>query len=300
MADRARTLQIWIALLAAPALLAAIYPLQSRIDAQIEPGQQREQDLLLQSGPLLKKISLGYDALLADIYWTRAVQYYGRGLADRDAQFELLAPLVDMTVTLDPQLIVAYRAGAIFLAEPPPAGPGVPDQAVNLVRRGIAANPDEFALWADLGFLYYWHFKDYPHAAEAYLEGSKNPRAPSWMKLMAMRIAEQGGSRQTSRFLWTKIYESTRDLGIREKALEHLRALKAEEDADNLEKVATEFYRRFGRFPASLEDLVAAGILSGFPVDPAGYPYVFGAGGKVLLNPSSPIHSDSLRPAAPR
>ncbi len=94
--------------------------------------------------------------------------------------------------------------------------------------------------------------------------------------------------------------ESTKDPGVRQKALEHLSAPKAEEDADNLEKVATEFYRRFGRFPASLEDLVATGILPGFPVDPAGYPYVFGAGGKVLLNPSSPIHSDSLRPTTPR
>jgi tetratricopeptide (TPR) repeat protein len=258
MADRARTLQTAIALVAAPILLAAIYPLQARIDAQMQPVQQERKALLLQSGPLLKRLSLRYDALLADIYWTRAVQYYGRGLADRDVHFELLAPLVNMTVTLDPHLIVAYRAGAIFLAEPPPAGPGLPDQAVNLVRRGIAANPDEFALWADLGFLYYWHFKDYPHAAEAYLEGSKNPRAPSWMRLMATRIAEQGGSRQTSRFLWTKIYESTKDPGVRQKALEHLRTLKVEEDADNLEKAATEFYRRFGRFPASLEDLVAA------------------------------------------
>ena len=26
----------------------------------------------------IKRLSLGYDGLLADIYWTRAVQYFGR------------------------------------------------------------------------------------------------------------------------------------------------------------------------------------------------------------------------------
>lgn len=59
--------------------------------------------------------------------------------------------------------------------------------------------------------------------------------ASAWMKLMAVRIAQQGGARQTSHFLWTTIYESTRDPEIRKKALEHLRALKAEEEEENLE-----------------------------------------------------------------
>lgn len=300
MAHRARSLQVWIALLGTPVLFAAIYPIQARIDKQMLPVQQQQQELLLQSGPLLKKLSLGYDSLLADIYWTRAVQYYGRKLADRDPHFELLDPLLNVATTLDPRLIIAYRAGAIFLSEPPPAGAGRPDQAMNLLRRGIAANPDDPALWADLGFLYYWHFKDYAHAAQAYLEGSKNPQAPYWMKLMAIRIAEQGGSRETSRFLWTQIYESTRDPEVRKKAFDHLRTLKAEEDVEQLEKLVAEFNRRSGHSPASLQDLVAAGMLAGVPVDPAGYPYFVGRGGKVLLNPFSPIHSDNLKSAPPQ
>lgn len=300
MADRARRLQVWIALLGIPAVFAAIYPIQARIDEQMQAVRLQQQELLLQSGPLLKKLSLGYDSLLADIYWTRAVQYYGRKLADHDPHFELLDPLLNVTTTLDPHLIVAYRASAIFLSEPPPAGAGRPDQAVDLVRRGIAANPDDFALWADLGFLYYWHFKDYPHAAQAYLDGSKNRQAPDWMKLMAVRIAERGGSRETSHFLWTQIYESTTDPEVRRKALDHVRTLKAEEDAEQLEKLVAEFNRRSGHFPASLRDLVAAGMLPGVPVDPAGYPYAVGPSGKVLLDPSSPIHSENLKLARPQ
>src|SRR5215470_2378332 len=70
------------------------------------------QEVLYFSSPkVLKRMSLGYDGLLADIYWTRAVQYFGRGLALSSARFDLLAPLLEITTTLDPQLLVAYEFG---------------------------------------------------------------------------------------------------------------------------------------------------------------------------------------------
>ena len=51
-------------------------------------------------------------------------------------EYELLYPLLDLTTTLDPYFTIAYRFGAIFLSEAPPGGPGRPDQAIALLRRG--------------------------------------------------------------------------------------------------------------------------------------------------------------------
>ena len=36
-----------------------------------------EEVLYLPSGKTVKRLSLGYSSLLANIYWTRAVQYFG-------------------------------------------------------------------------------------------------------------------------------------------------------------------------------------------------------------------------------
>ena len=234
-------------------------------------------------------MSLGYDSLLADIYWTRAVQYYGSRVGTEGARFELLWPLLDVATTLDPKLIVAYRFGAIFLSEPSPAGAGRTDLAIELVKRGIAANPDEWHLNADLGFLYYWRLRDYPNAAAAYLEGSKDPGAPFWLKMMAARISEKGGSLETSRLIWSQIYESSQDKTVRDKAMEMLRGLRAQEDEAQLDELAQEYQKRFGHFPASASEMRDARLLRGNPVDPAGYPYVFGADGKSSLDPQSPI-----------
>lgn len=300
MSARRRTRETRVVLLAMVVVLGALYPLQVRIDAASGPVQREKDELVFRSGALLKKLSLGYDSLLADIYWTRAVQYYGGKLAARDSNLELLAPLLDLTTTLDPQLLVAYKFGGIFLAEPSPVGLGRPDLAVDLVHRGIAANPDEWSLWANLGFIYYWYARDYSKASEAYLEGSKHPQAQEWMKGMAAKITEEGGSRETSRFLWAQIYDSSQDPKLRKNALAHLQSLKAEEDAEHLEQLTAEFNRRFGHFPESFRELIAAGMLRGVPVDPAGYPYVLGPGGKIRLSPASPVRSEILKPVIPR
>jgi len=284
-----RTHLRWTALVAVPLLFAAIASLQTRIDPAMDSFAPQNDDLLLRSPSAIKKMSLGYDSLLADIYWTRAVQYYGARFATKGATFPLLWPLLEITTTLDPHLIIAYRFGAFFLAESGTGGPGRPDLAVELVRRGIASNPDEWRLNMDLGFLYYWRLRDYQSSASAFLYGSKKPNAPPWMEVMAARVAQKGGSLETARMIWSEIYESNKDPKIRERALDTLRGLKALEDEIELNQLAEEYQKRFRHHPASPTELRSAGLLQGLPVDPAGYPYVFGPDGKAALDPTSPV-----------
>jgi hypothetical protein len=260
-----------------------------QIDAKTRTVEQQKEELLLRSPSAVKRMSLGYNALLADIYWTRAVQYYGNRVGTPDATFELLWPLLDIATTLDPKLVIAYRFGAIFLSEPGPAGAGRSDLAIELVKRGIAENPDQWNLNSDLGFLYYWRLQDFQSSAAAYLEGSKNPKAPSWLKMMAARVAEKGGSLETSAMIWSELRNSTQDPIVRERATQMLRGLKAQEDEMHLDDLADQYKKRSAHYPASTGELRDAGLTNGIPVDPDGYPYVFGPDGKSRLNPQSTI-----------
>lgn len=280
---------MWIAAACAPLLFLCVAVLQAGIDARTRRTMQETDELLLSSPSAVQKISLGYDSLLADIYWTRVVQYYGSRVGTDNPNFDLLWPLLNITTTLDPKLIVAYRFGAIFLSEAGRAGAGRIDLAVKLVKRGIAANPDQWVLGADLGFLYYWRMKDYLDSAATYLEASKKPGAPLWLKVMAARVAQKGGSLETSRMIWSQLYESTQDPMVRKKALEILRGLKAQEDEAQLDELAAEYQKRFGRFPTSMTELRDAGLVGGVPVDPDGYPYMFGPNGKSQLNRESSV-----------
>ncbi|HTU33959.1 MAG TPA: hypothetical protein VMF66_09170 [Candidatus Acidoferrum sp.] len=282
----ARRFPVWKSLIAIVVLFGAIAVLQIRIDLESRSEARQEQELLVTSGPVLKKLSLGYAPLLADIYWTRAVQYYGSHLTNPD--LDVLAPLLNIAVTLDPHLIVAYRFGAVFLS----AWKSGTDLAINLVKRGIAANPNEWRLDQDLGFLYYWRVKDYKSAAQAYMAGANMPGAPSLLlRLYAAGMAKKGGSLEMSEMIFAGLYRSTQDKHIKQFALEQLQSLKAQDDEIHLDELIQRYRNLYGRNPGSISDLVAAKMIRGVPLDPEGYPYVLGPDGKSRLDPRSPIQS---------
>jgi hypothetical protein len=291
---RSQTRPLWTAIVAIPLLFAALAALQERIDAETRPPVGQKEELLLPSGALLKKLSMGYDSLFADIYWTRTIQYYGERAGTRHANFDLLWPLLDVTTTLDPNMIAAYHFGAIFLSEPSPLGAGRTDLSVELVKRGIASNPNDWALYSDLGFLYYWRLKDYPKSSKAYLDGGQIPGAPVWMKLMGARVAEKGGSPETARMIWTELYQSTKDPSVRKWAMAQLTGLAALEDETHLNELSEEYRRQFGRYPSSIKEMRDAKLLAGIPADPAGYPYVMGEDGKAHINPESTVEEPKL------
>jgi len=253
-----------------------------RIDT-LRSGTTLEEVLYIPSPKILKRMSLGYNGLVADIYWTRAVQYFGAKHRARARQYQLLAPLLDITTELDPHLIVAYQFGSTFLAQKPPEGAGEPDKAVALVERGIQANPNRWQLYYELGFLQYMERHDPAAAALAFERGTQVPGAHPFLKVLAAAMAQHAGQLLTARMLWSTTYETTEDSMIRVNALKHLRALKVDEDVTRLEGFAGEYQRRSGRQPASWADLITAGLLRGIPLDPVGNAYKLMPDGRVQV-----------------
>ena len=110
----------------------------NRVD-QLRTGSTLEEVLYISSPKVLKRLSMGYEGLLADIYWTRAVQYFGNKHHIGAEHYNLLAPLLEITTYLDPHLVVAYQFGSNFLSPKPPDGAGMPERAVTLMENGIRA-----------------------------------------------------------------------------------------------------------------------------------------------------------------
>jgi tetratricopeptide (TPR) repeat protein len=276
-----------------------------RLD-QVRTGATLEEVLYVSSPKLLKRASLGYNGLLADIYWTRAVQYYGGKLHNGVARYDLLWPLLNITTQLDPHLIPAYLFGGTFLSAKPPSGAGAPDKAIELVEYGIRNNPDDWHLYYDLGFIYYDQ-KDYQGASDAFLRGSKVPNAHPFLKILAAKMAENGGDLETARMLWTATYQTSHDKNIRANAAAHLRAVQVDEEVPQLERLIDTYRQRTGHLPNSFFEMIRAGFLRGIPVDPLGNAYQLTTDGHVLLNDpdSVPFAQKGLplgyvRPARPK
>jgi hypothetical protein len=260
--------------------LAASSFVLHRVD-QLRPQATLDEVLFLSSPKVIKRASLGYDGLMACIYWTRAVQYFGYRHHYEAASYNLLAPLLEITTHLDPHLVVAYEFGSSFLAPKPPFGAGQPERAIDLMEYGIQNNPDNWRLYYDLGFVYYTELKDYKKAAETFARGSLVPNAHPFLKVLAAQMAQHAGDYETARMLWSASYQNTHDKLIKQNAVDHLRALRVDEDVEHLQAALTRFGERTGRLPASMSELAAAEGLPGTPVDPDGHPYKMTPEGRI-------------------
>jgi tetratricopeptide (TPR) repeat protein len=237
--------------------------------------------LFIPSAKAVKRMSLGYRGLLADVYWTRAVQYFGNQHLAGGQEYDMLAPLLDITVTLDPKLKPAYKFGSIFLAQKPPQGAGRPDLAVQLAERGIQAYPDDWNFYFNLGFIHYMERHDYIAAAEAFERGSHVPHAHPFLKVLAARMRTQGGDRETARILWQNIYDTNPDKMIQDNARQHLEALQYDQYVEQIEQRVQSATQKLGHAPADWREVVQAGLLRGIPLDPKGRPFVLMPDGRV-------------------
>lgn len=247
----------------------------------LQVQSEAQQTLYIRSAKMLRRVCLGYTGLLADIYWTRAVQYFGYQHHRNSKDFRLLAPLLQVATELDPHLLPPYQFGANFMAPQPPNGAGLPAEALTLMNYGIVHNPGEWRLYYNLGFLYYTELKDYHKAAEAFVTGAQLPVTNQFMGLLAARMAQHAGEFETSRMLWYTTYQSTQDGAIQQNALDHLVALRVDEDVTHLEDVVQKYREQTGHLPASMSDLERGGFIHGMPMDPNGKPYKLMADGRI-------------------
>ena len=255
--------------------------------------------LYVSSGAALQRMALSFDSALADLYWMRAVQHYGRtrragGTAGR---YDLLYPLLDIVTTLDPRFDAAYRLGAVLLAEGHPNGPGRPDQAVALLRKGLRARPGRWQYLHDIGFVHYWWLQDYAAAADWFRRASEGSGAPWWLGSLAADTLARGGDRRGSRTLWRQVRATADSTWLRAEADRRLLQLDALDEIDAYTDAVDRFAQRAGRPPSAWAE-VLAGATAG-PLDPAGHPYTLQHGsGVVAVAPQSPLFPLPAGPGA--
>jgi hypothetical protein len=285
-------------------LAAAVMPVQRRVDAARAPLREHHELLYVSSPHMVRILFAGFEDIAADVYWLRAVQYFGSEHAYSERpDFSLLYPLIDITTTLDRRLEIAYRYGAIFLCEPAPMGAGRPQEGIRILEKGIAAMPLNWRLRQDLGFFTFLFLKDAPKAAEILDQASKVPGAAFWLRYMAADILASGGSRDIARRMWRQMYEQSEAPIVRQNAEERLKILDALDAVDAVGARVEEFARRTGRRPDTLEELRRTGLLPVPPVDPSGVPFDYDpATGRVSVSTRSPLwrpDQHAPRPSAP-
>ena len=258
-----------------------------------------QQESLYLTANALKRMSLNFNGLVADWYWMRALQYVGGKILSAEGPIQLddlseldmnlLAPMLDISTTLDPEFMEAYMYAAVVL-------PAIDEEeAIRITRKGIAANPSQWRLYQHLGYIY-WQRGDYASAGEAYSDGAKISGSPPWMQAMKARMAVEGGSRDVAREIYGRMYQEAGDPKVKEMARLRLLQLQSMDQREVIRKLLGIYKGRLGRCPSSWQDMAPLlraarlPIADGGPIDPGGTPYRLITGTcDVDLGPSSII-----------
>ncbi len=187
---------------------------------QREQGKGDRENAYLISAEQLRPFLSGYDLIAADLFWLETVQYLGRHLLT-DQRFPNLYPRLIRVVSLDPHFLDVYRLGGLFLAY---SGNQV-DEAIRLLKRGEALNPDRWELPHDLGIMYYLLKKDYPQALRWLEKAEKLPGRPDYVSRFVARLYAATGQRETAAEMWIQVYEQTNLKWVKDIARRELKKL---------------------------------------------------------------------------
>ncbi|MEE9609245.1 MAG: hypothetical protein V3U03_16010, partial [Myxococcota bacterium] len=215
--------------------------------------------------------ALGFDAVVSDYYWIRALQVVGGAARHTEAHTSLLARLSDVVTGLNPWVDHPYRFAAVWLT----------DNAANvrsanrLLERGIAHHPLDWRNRYHLGFNHFFYLEENLRAAEALETAVPLEGAPPYLAALVARLrADRAGLETAAGFLQDLARRAPSEY-VRAGYLKVLDEVETERRARQLDAARAEYRRRHGRDIAALRELLEGPqpLLRGLP---AAHPHLDG------------------------
>jgi tetratricopeptide (TPR) repeat protein len=185
-----------------------------------EEGDLQQERLYFPSGNFLVESTLGFREATADYLWFRFVQYYG-SYAKGQNDFRYFDVLIDGITKLDPQFEEAYYFASLICW----SSFGDIERSVEMLKRGILANPDKAKLPFQIGFIYYVMEHDYPRASYWFEVAGRCSDATDKEPRFAAFARYKAGDDRVSLALWENLYSSTDSQHMKDLAVKMIEKL---------------------------------------------------------------------------
>lgn len=190
--------------LAAGVLLAAAFLVAAGFTQAVAGGRLRrgvtDELLYYPSGYAVRQAALGYETAVADLAWLRAIQYYGEHRLT-DQKYDRIGHLMAVVTDLDPRFKQPYVFGAFVMAQEQHQ----PARGLDLLTRGLRANPDDWELAFQIGFLHYVCTHDYAAASRYFTMAARMPGHADYAERFAAWSNERAGNTELAILLWRSV-----------------------------------------------------------------------------------------------
>lgn len=255
-------------------LVAALF-LLGLVNSFIKPvfvsGEETSRIEVIPPPATMKVLSFGFDSLTADIYWLKEIQYIGKHL-ETDKRFPDLYPMTEFITEMDTHFIAPYYISAFILA----SDERNPVQAQKLLDKGIRNNPKDYILMNQAGFIAYYYMKNSLLAADYYEMAGKAPDAPKeYYANLVKNLRGKGLDRATEIAMLYDAYNKAKDPITKKQIGFRITLYVITANLDDINRALYEYNKKYGKYPATLQELVNARYLRLIPQDPRGFDYQY-------------------------
>jgi tetratricopeptide (TPR) repeat protein len=221
----------------------------------------------LPDGKLLRVLSLGFERLVADLFWLRTVYYIGDPESDA-VGYPAADRLAELVTDIDPYFTTAYVLMNSVLS----TLRDTPDDAIALLEKGLRYDDSYWRLHFLQGFNYFFGRNDYQRAAD-HLRQATQRGGPPYLPLLVARLYAGAGSPDTAiAFIEARIQEAETPK-VREDLERRLRDLLIVRDLERINEAIERFRKDHADAPRDVHSLVREGYLPAEPLDPEGNRY---------------------------
>ncbi len=270
-----RKIPLEAVLCAALAVLAwGIHGTSLRLERYVEEQASTGEVGPLPNGKALRILSLGFERLVADLFWLRTVYYVGDDSSDL-ANYPDAERLANLVTDIDP-----YFASVYVLMDSVLSGlRRDPDAGIRLLLKGTEYS-DYWRIYFLLGFNYFMEKENYAEGAR-WIEEAASRGGPPYLPLLAARLYAQGGDPETAMvFIKTRL-EREEHPEIRANLEQRFRDLWVTRDLALIDAAIAVYEGQIGAPPDDVLALVRMGLLRFEPRDPLGDAYGIEAGSAV-------------------
>lgn len=196
--------------------------------------------------------TLGFDGVVADYWWLRAVQLVGGELAGAGPYVRLIGQLIDVVTSVDPWVGHPYRFAAVWLTD---SVENV-QTANRLLERAIAYHPRDWRNRHYLGFNYFYYLSDEERAADVLEQAVELPGAPAYLAGLVAKLRNDRDGLETSAAFLEELAQTTEDPYAEAEYLKALDEVETERRARLLDRARRKYRKRTGHDIGSVEDLV--------------------------------------------
>ncbi|MGC8927291.1 MAG: hypothetical protein ACP5QK_05135 [Myxococcota bacterium] len=250
-------------------LMSGVILIRTEVLLKSVKSEVPSEGFILPKIELIKAASAGYYELFGDFYWLKAIQYFGDKSNYTDERLRHLYPLVNLITDISPLFEYAYRFGGVTISLLDTNG----DLAEKVLIKGIRNVPDSWKIPYLLGYVEYYILHN-PKVASVYynlagwvavLTGEGDMK---WLVNLAEKILLDLEDTDTMIPVLEKMYREEQDPILKEKYFARFRMALQRRDLKYLTKKVEEYKGIYGKYPATLEELVEKNIVPIIPAEP--------------------------------